>query len=1150
MKFSTLIVRSLRFHARAHLGTLLGAAVGSAVLIGALVVGDSVRESLRTMALQRLGRTEFALASNDRFFREKLTDDLKPNLKKWGAPVLQIPGIAANSDGSARANRVQILGVDGRFWAPSVRYNSDSGGEVILNEPLAAHLNVKVGETILLRIQKPSLLSRDVPLASNKDSSIVLRMKVRAIASDAEYGRFSLQANETGPFNAFVPLKLLQKTLQEEGRANLLLLPVQVDSFASLSVYYQHTNYSKWIPFQTLRNKFITNWVESVDEQLAGKVRETVKAEEFNRLVKEKWTLSDLELEERSLPDNTIEIRSRRVFIDPPIIEAIQKNQKIDFPNATKILTYFVNELRAGDRSTPYSMVTAIENSIVPKDLKDDEIVINQWLADDLQAKPGDELSLKYFVVRTAGKLDEQTNRFRIHSILPLAGGTADRDLMPDFPGLAKAESSHDWDTGFPIDLGKIRDKDEKYWKDFRGTPKAFVTLAAGQKMWANRFGDLTAIRFANVSSNVLANAILKSVEPASLGLSFQPVREQALKAASESEDFGGLFLGFSFFLIIAALILMSLLFQFGLEQRTTETGLLLALGFRPRQVRRLLLLEGMVIAFVGGVLGVAGGLLFAKAMLHGLKTVWRPAVGTSALEFHFTLTTLVIGLGSSVVVASFTIWLALRNQAKRPVHELLAQGDHELPVAKSTLKTRSWSGGIALASGAAALALIGWSIAKKETATEAFFGGGALLLIAGLAGAASFLKKLAQSEAAAKLSLAGMGIRSCTRRRKRSLATIALLACGSFLVVAVGANKLSSTQDKEKRSAGTGGFALIGESTLPIVQNLNDKSGRDFFGLDEKILTGVSFVPFRVHDGDDASCLNLNRAQSPRLLGVKAESLQERNAFTFSKIAEGSKADKPWLLLKTAGDGQRPALQADEIPAIGDAASIQWALHKKVGDTLDYVDERGRSFKVRIVGAVRNSILQGSLIVDEDELLRRYPSASGYRMFLIDAPSKVVPEVSAALSRALQDVGFEVKPAPERLAAFNAVQNTYLSTFQILGGLGLLLGSAGLGVVVLRNVLERRGELALLLAVGFRKGALRRLVLSEHGALLVAGLGVGLVAALVAVLPALISPGTEIPYLSLSLTLGAILVSGIFWTYLAARAALRGKLLEALRNE
>jgi ABC-type antimicrobial peptide transport system permease subunit len=104
--------------------------------------------------------------------------------------------------------------------------------------------------------------------------------------------------------------------------------------------------------------------------------------------------------------------------------------------------------------------------------------------------------------------------------------------------------------------------------------------------------------------------------------------------------------------------------------------------------------------------------------------------------------------------------------------------------------------------------------------------------------------------------------------------------------------------------------------------------------------------------------------------------------------------------------------------------------------------------------------------------------------------------------------------------------------------------------VVVLRNVLERRGELALLLAVGFRAGALRRLVLSEHGVLLAVGLATGVIAAMLAVLPTLLSPGSEIPYGSLTLTLAAVFLNGAIWTWLATRAALRGRLLDALRSE
>ena len=389
-------------------------------------------------------------------------------------------------------------------------------------------------------------------------------------------------------------------------------------------------------------------------------------------------------------------------------------------------------------------------------------------------------------------------------------------------------------------------------------------------------------------------------------------------------------------------------------------------------------------------------------------------------------------------------------------------------------------------------------------------------------------------------------------------MATVALLASGVFLIASIGAFRLDAEADAWKRSSGTGGFALIGESTLPIVKDLNTAEGRDALGLNEKVLKDVKLVPFRVRDGDDASCLNLNRAQQPRLLGLKSGMMRER--FTFAAkpnlTATGLTnrndlwAVLDWTGLTLSGSVVSPSIIDKTVPAIGDAASIQWALHKKIGDTLEYRDERGNDFDVRLVGGLANSILQGSLIIDEAEFTRRFPGVSGYRMFLIDCPSNALPQVSAELTRALQDYGFEVTPAAQRLAAFNAVQNTYLSTFQVLGGLGLLLGSAGLGIVVLRNVLERRGELALLIAVGFQRGRVQKLVLAEHAALLGLGLIIGVGSALVAILPSLLSPRGELPVLSLSLTLGGVLLFGLISTWLATHVAVRGNLLEGLRNE
>jgi putative ABC transport system permease protein len=1116
----TLARRSLVFYLRSHLGTIAGAAIATAVLTGALLVGDSVRESLRQMALSRLGKIDFAMASGDRVFRAALADDLQ---KKIGsgqvAPALQVPGTVSNPDGNRRANHVQVTGVDGRFWqlANTKVPFTIGNNAVFVNARLAQQLNVGPGQTILLRVPRITHLSRDAPLAPEENAAVALRLQVDRVLSDDEFGRFGLQASQVAPFNAFVPLPLLQSEVKATNQANLILVHAEK------------------------------------------------RSEELQSALASAFQLEDAQLQLLSLEPRIpeVELRSPRVFLDKPISEAAVKAGT----NARPVLTYFVNELRHANRATPYSMVTG-GASLVPPEMKDDEIIINQWLADDLAVKPGDHLVIRYFVMGFMRDLIEKTNTFRVHQIVPMQLPYVDPSLMPDFPGMSDAKNCRDWDTGFPINTDAIRDKDEEYWHKYRGSPKAFVTLRAAQQLWSNRFGNLTAVRYpiGNLQSSQgevkntatpgreakyeQKRPILAFLKPADIGFVFQSVRRQALAASSGAQDFGELFLGFSFFLIAAALMLMALLFRFALEQRGVEIGTLLALGFKPKNVKRMLLLEGGGLAVIGGVIGVIGGALYAKAMLYGLSTVWRDAIAGSALQYFAKPQTLVTGFCSGVIVGSLTIWWSLRKEAKRPARELLNEGmESEFPTEvaapKRSILKKAFSGmvigSITLFAG---VGTVVWGLMNPQVAqADLFFSAGSLILVSGLALSSALIGKLEHSRLAVHLSVTGMGLRSMTRRRTRSRATIALLACGAFLIASIGAFHLDTGKEMTKRSSGTGGFALLAESSIAVVHNLNAQAGRDFYGLNAKELDGVSFVPLRVLPGDDASCLNLNLAQRPRLLGVNPELLNERRAFTFSEFLKSFDGKKPWLMLDAD-------LGPDVAPAIGDAASIQYAMKKKVGETIDYTDSNGRQFKVKIVGAVANSILQGSLIVSEKQFVSHFPTESGYRMFLIDAPSNSADALAATLSKAMQDAGIEVTKTNERLAAFNAVQNTYLGTFQMLGGLGLLLGSFGLGIVLLRNVFERRSELALLLAVGFRKSTLRWLILSEHATLLLMGLIVGVIAAAIAVLPALITPGRQLPFFTLGLTLSAILVCGLIWTVVAASISLRAPLLPALRNE
>ena len=150
-----------------------------------------------------------------------------------------------------------------------------------------------------------------------------------------------------------------------------------------------------------------------------------------------------------------------------------------------------------------------------------------------------------------------------------------------------------------------------------------------------------------------------------------------------------------------------------------------------------------------------------------------------------------------------------------------------------------------------------------------------------------------------------------------------------------------------------------------------------------------------------------------------------------------------------------------------------------------------------------------------------------------------------------MADLGARVTGTAERLAQFHRVENTYLSTFQTLGGLGLLLGTFGLATVLLRNVLERKRELALLGAVGFRRAHVTTMVVAENVLLLVAGLAAGAVSAALAIAPAAAERGSRLPFTSGSaLLMVAVLATGLLSSVLAIRAATRLPLLASLRSE
>jgi len=232
-------------------------------------------------------------------------------------------------------------------------------------------------------------------------------------------------------------------------------------------------------------------------------------------------------------------------------------------------------------------------------------------------------------------------------------------------------------------------------------------------------------------------------------------------------------------------------------------------------------------------------------------------------------------------------------------------------------------------------------------------------------------------------------------------------------------------------------------------------------------------------------------------------------------------------------------------IPVVTDFNALTWILQKKVGDVIEYEGEGGKTFKLRIAGAIENSILQGSLIMDEKYFLRMFPSSGGYNILLLDDDSGVKD-----LTRSLSRYGVNVESTAVRLNRFNVVQNSYLRIFLVLGALGVLLGLLGSSFMMIRNLMERYYEFAWMKAAGFQVKDLKRILLIENLFTVGSGLLCGTVASAIVVIPVLRSPNGFVPWFSLILLYVIIIIFVTLSSSYFSRKALSKCSVEDLRYE
>jgi ABC-type lipoprotein release transport system permease subunit len=1147
LRISDIVLRAVVWHRGSYITLALVAALIAAVITASLLAGHSVRQTLTANTVERLNGGAIMVSAGLRYSDRDVAAGLARETGVAVAPLMELHGRVSSFGGGAEVNGAAIWGVDSSFFiiggtetsaisadgsaanagttdisgagAGTIAGEAPARGEVILNSRLAEALKVAEGESVIIRFAAPSDLPRNTPFSPAKEESEgSLFLTVKKIVGSEQYGLFNPSISQVVPQNAFVNIDEFNQFLEGRKKANRFL-------------------------FQYNENLSL----ETAEEALASV---SVPGGQSLRV--------------RTVPaTGETEIVSDRIFIDEAVADAIVSAT----PGAQPVITWLANTISSSTGATPYSFVAALSGPASEMIQAPYDIVINEWLAADLAVGTGDSVTLSYYLSGSDSRLTIDSARFRVGAVMPLAGVWRDSLLMPAFPGITGSRSCTDWDTGIPLDMKLIRDKDEEYWYDYAGTPKAFIRYETGSSLWGNQFGPATAIRMGHGTWGMEEGGNRLSViddsvkQPAAgmehgawsmkhgawgkeigtFGFVVSDLRTDGLKAAVSGVDFSTLFLALSFFIIGSALVLLIMIMDNHLRSREGEMAAYTALGFTAKRIRNIFLGEAIVPVSLGALLGTAAGILFNLLIVKALNSVWIGAVQTDTLRAFTGLMPLFTGAVATIVVAIGVVMIRIRSFLRQAGMSVRMRSVPDGRLAGILL----WPAALLMLG---TLLLIMFSTADKVMLH--FVAGMLLFLLLILI----FRRILTPAKGTARKEKPVRGwflsLRYYAFYPSRALTPLIFIAAGLFIVISTGANRQDFGRDAMKRTSGTGGFTHWIESPIPVDGG---------FSFPEAI--GVMHC-LKV-DGDDASCLNLNHITSPHLLGVDAVLLAERGSFALASLLKGvsdftgSSPEEFWkVLTQPAGE--------DAIYGFLDQTVMQWGMMLKAGDTVTVRSESGRPLHVIIAGGLKTSVFQGHLLIDRSHFTRWFPSVSGSSVILLEMPGTKVSgshietadhseqlsnqsEKTSAGSPSIEPgrvpdqfatvtapPGATVETTTSRLESFNRVTNTYLSVFVVLGSLGMILGVMGMGLNLVRNIRSRRKEFALLAASGFTPRSIRNILLRENFAILMAGAIAGTLPAILATWPSL-SAGNGLPWSAIGALSLLLLLVGTVATFIAA---------------
>ena len=957
---------------------------------------------------------------------------------------------------------VSVWGVDSSLTAVAAQgFVFPDRGEVVINRKTANELSLKADDYLVVRLPNTQMIpSGSLFVSDNYTAS--LRLRVKAVVDSRQSGNLNLRNEQSLPFNLFINRHELTSELEMDGKCNIIMLNKKIESDELTAT---------WKPiFSGLKSH--------------SHVSPQPESEVYH------------------------EVFSESVFLDQELIARLNEH----FPHVNHLFSYLVNnisvhpkhETRQGEHTgsplqIPYSFVTAIDR-FADREFADNDIILSDYAAGRLSASVGDTVMLAYFVSAELKVLTEEKRPFVVRDILPIHLFQADGRLSAEYPGLSNVESCTDWDSDLPIDMERIEQEDEDYWDMYRTTPKALIAYTAGASMWGNNYGVATAVRISGDDEVSLSEIF----SPSDMGIMTVSPRETGLAAALDGVDFKTLFLSLAFFVIAAALLLATIPLGGMLHDRRKELLLLQALGYTTKRIKNMLLNEITVMTIAATFTGMIAAVLYNRLVLFALGNIWKGAVHTENFIASIEPVSLIGGSLVSLAICFVTVWWALRRILKHTSRRNVARN----------VSTKRWLPVFLL------ILMHGLIFANIAVAQSPalFMATGFVALLAAISGYSYIINRRATQTGA--FNRKSIICKNLNYRRRSGIISVAVLASGLFVVFSVGLNR-KSFSDTSSLLSGTGGFTFWGENSVPLYHSLSTPEGRERLGLSE-LPANTSILQFYRQGGDDASCLNLNKAPQPTVLGVDADRLADA-AFSFASTIENRNI---WKSLSQK--------QSNYYPVIADQTVLQWGLMKSVGDTITYRNRKGEPVVLQFVGGLNNSIFQGNLLIDKSFFAEIW-GEDGSEVMLVQTPDSTQQTVKQLLSQALANYGLQLGFCNERLKEFNSVTDSYLTIFLMLGGLALLIGLFGMLLIIRRGLLDRVGEGATLSAIGFNDDAIKQQLFRESMTVPLYAIVAGTLAALVAVASAI--PALSIFTWATMLTLLVLLVV-IAWVYISIQFA------------